>query len=52
MAWPQITPWFCSNEECDVLAWDPYSTLQENLMDAAPVQIIDIQDNSDEMRNP
>jgi hypothetical protein len=35
-----LTPWFCSNDDCDVLAWDPYSTLQENLMNAAPVEIV------------
>jgi hypothetical protein len=34
-----VTPWFCSNTKCDVLAWDPYSTLEENLMDATPVTI-------------
>jgi hypothetical protein len=38
LSWPTITPWFCPNEECDVLGWDPYSTLAENLMDAAPVR--------------
>jgi len=32
-----LTPWFCYNEECDVLGWDPYATLEENLMNAAPV---------------
>ena len=39
-----VTPWFCSNTKCDVLAWDPYSTLEENLMDAAPVTIKEIHD--------
>lgn len=34
LAWPSLTPWFCTNEDCDALAWDPYSTLAENLMDA------------------
>lgn len=37
-----VTPWFCSNLKCDVLGWDPYSTLEENLMDAAPVTIKEI----------
>jgi hypothetical protein len=31
-----LTPWFCGTEDCIVLSWDPYSTLEENLMDAAP----------------
>ena len=50
-AWAEITPWFCTNDECDVLGWDPYSTLAENLMDATPVEVIHIQGNSDEMPN-
>jgi hypothetical protein len=37
-AWAEITPWFCINDDCDVLGWDPYSTLEENLTDAAPVR--------------
>jgi len=40
LAFGNLTPWFCSNDECDVLAWDPYSTLAENLMDATPVQVV------------
>jgi hypothetical protein len=39
VAWPSLVPWFCNNDECDVLGWDPYSTLEENLMDASPVTI-------------
>lgn len=35
-AWAEITPWFCTNDDCTVLAWDPYSTLEENLTDASP----------------
>lgn len=52
LAAPMLTPWFCTNEECECLAWDPYSTLAENLTDAAPVQWIHNQGNSDEMPNP
>jgi hypothetical protein len=48
---PTLIPWFCMDDRCDVLGWDPYSTLDENLMDAAPVQVIHNQDNSDEMPN-
>jgi hypothetical protein len=33
-----IKPWFCQNDDCNVLAWDPDSTLEENLMDASPVR--------------
>jgi len=33
-AWVELTPWFCPNEDCSVLAWDPYSTARENLDDA------------------
>jgi hypothetical protein len=51
LAAPMITPWFCSNHDCEALAWDPYSTLAENLMNAAPVEVIHNQDNSDEMPN-
>lgn len=32
-----ILPWFCSTESCLVLAWDPFETLEANLMDAAPI---------------
>ena len=35
---PELTPWFCPADECNVLGWDPYSSLAENLMDAAPVR--------------
>ena len=35
---PGILPWFCPQDACDVLAWDPYSTLEENLTDAQPVR--------------
>lgn len=33
-AWVELVPWFCPNDDCNVLAWDPYSTAQENLQDA------------------
>lgn len=36
---PNLTPWFCSNADCDVLAWDPYSTLEQNLLDARPADV-------------
>jgi hypothetical protein len=32
------TPWFCGNDDCEVLGWDPYATLEENLMNAGPVR--------------
>jgi hypothetical protein len=35
---PTLVPWFCMDDRCDVFGWDPYSTLEENLMDAAPVR--------------
>jgi hypothetical protein len=47
-----LVPWFCMDDRCDVLGWDPYSTLEENLMDAAPVQVIHNQGNSGEMHKP
>lgn len=37
-AWVELTPWFCVNDECDVLAWDPYSSLDENLLDVAAAE--------------
>jgi hypothetical protein len=37
-----LTPWFCSNDDCDVLAWDPYSSLEENLTDARPISVTEI----------
>jgi hypothetical protein len=36
---PGLTPWFCSNDDCNVLGWDPYSTLDENLLDAGRARI-------------
>lgn len=51
LAWASLTPWLCTNEECDVLGWDPYSTLEQNLTNAAPVEVIHNQGNSDEMPN-
>lgn len=38
VAWEVLTPWFCSNPDCKCLAWDPFATLDENLMNAGPVQ--------------
>lgn len=34
---PELLPWFCGNDECITFAWDPYCTLEENLMDATRV---------------
>lgn len=39
---PNLTPWFCVNDDCECLAWDPYATLAENLMDAHPISIIEM----------
>lgn len=39
LAWPVLTPWFCVNDDCEALAWDPYSSLAENLMDAHAADI-------------
>ena len=33
-----MTPWFCVDDDCEALAWDPYSTLAENLMDARHIR--------------
>jgi hypothetical protein len=38
-AFRELLPWFCPRDECVVLAWDPYSSLEANLTDAAPVQV-------------
>lgn len=32
-AWVELTPWFCPNDNCEVLAWDPYSSAHENFAD-------------------
>ena len=40
-AWAEIVPWFCSNESCEVFAWDPYSSASENLADSSDVVIIE-----------
>lgn len=40
-AWVELTPWFCPDEDCDALAWDPYATLAENLMDAQQARVGD-----------
>jgi hypothetical protein len=34
-AWTGLVPWFCPAEDCDALAWDPFVTLEDNLMNAA-----------------
>lgn len=41
---PFLTPWFCGAEGCITFAWDPYKTLEENLMDASPLQETSIED--------
>lgn len=46
--WAEITPWFCINDDCDVLAWDPYSSLEENLMNAGTAEIHEIKRESPE----
>lgn len=33
LPWSTLTPWFCSNAQCITFAWDPFSTLDENLTD-------------------
>jgi hypothetical protein len=37
LATPELIPWFCVNDDCIALAWDPYSTLEELLTDARHV---------------
>jgi hypothetical protein len=34
LALPELTPWFCGSDGCITLAWDPYTPLTENLMNA------------------
>lgn len=34
---PELLPWFCGAAGCITFAWDPYSTLDENLMDSQPM---------------
>lgn len=38
LALPELLPWFCGTPGCITFAWDPYSTLEENLMDATRVE--------------
>lgn len=39
IAVPGLAQWFCGNDDCDVLCWDPYATLEDNLTDARPALI-------------
>jgi hypothetical protein len=39
LAWPQLSPWFCGSDGCITFAWDPFASLEDNLMDAAPVNL-------------
>jgi hypothetical protein len=41
---PFLTPWFCGAPSCITFAWDPYSSLEENLMDAAPLRQTPVED--------
>lgn len=34
--YPTFAQAFCPNEDCDVLCWIPWDTLEQNLMDARP----------------
>lgn len=36
---PTLTPWFCSNAECAVIAWDPHKTLDELLADVEHIDL-------------
>lgn len=36
-----ITPWFCIDDDCIVLGWDPFSSLADNLENAQSVDITD-----------
>lgn len=38
---PNLLPWFCPRDECLVFGWDPYATLEENLLDASPLTIVE-----------
>lgn len=35
----QLGQAFCTNEDCNVLAWDPYSTKDQNLFDGEYAKI-------------
>lgn len=37
---PTLLPWFCMDDRCDVFGWNPYHTLDENLMDFQRVTVI------------
>lgn len=34
-----LSPWFCGTDDCPALCWDPYSSLEENLTNAGPVEV-------------
>ena len=38
---PNLTPWFCPMDDCEVLAWDPLVTAYQNLINAGYVEVID-----------
>jgi hypothetical protein len=46
-AWAEIVPWFCPNEDCQVFAWDPYSSASQNLAAASTVVVTEqLQDDT------
>lgn len=40
MAWLELTPWFCPNDDCDVFGWDPYVSAKVNIDSAEVVQLV------------
>lgn len=36
-----ISPWFCGNDDCLVLCWDPYITRQANLLNSSPMETVE-----------
>lgn len=38
--WPSFAQAFCPNEECDVIVWEPWVSLAENLMNANTVDFL------------
>lgn len=44
LPFPGLTPWFCGAYDCITFAWDPYLTLEENLLNASKLPDVQLPD--------
>jgi hypothetical protein len=50
LALPGFTQWWCGNDDCTILCWNPSLTLDENLLDTGFVKLPPMEDGSDDDR--